>query len=325
MKDVRQRSMISIENGQGVKSVPILDELIAMTERMLQTNGRMQTTVPFFSISRNSRQTPPIPSVLTPSFCLILQGTKKVHLGKDIATAYPGEYLASLIDLPATAQVVGSTEEQPYICLRIDFTAKEIADVIMEAEIEIGQAEGKQNAGAFIGKSDPELLEMFRRLLQLCENPKKARFLSPMLKREMIFHLLSGDYGHLFIQQALFEQQGGGIGQAIAWIKDNYSSTFTVEELAKANNMSVSGLHHKFKAITAMGPLQYQKQLRLQEARRLMLSGAADATTAALEVGYESPSQFSREYRRLFGLPPLKDIKAVQKNAEMAALLSGRV
>lgn len=111
-----------------------------------------------------------------------------------------------------------------------------------------------------------------------------------------------------------FDQQAEGIGKVIAWIKDDYSRSFTVEELAKVNNLSVSGLHHKFKAITTMGPLQYQKQLRLQEARRLMLSGSMDATTAALEVGYESLSQFNREYRRLFGLPPLQDIKAVKKN-----------
>jgi AraC-like DNA-binding protein len=123
---------------------------------------------------------------------------------------------------------------------------------------------------------------------------------------------LSGDYGHLFFQQLFFNQQTEGVGKAIAWIEENYARPFTVEELAKATNMSVSGLHHKFKTITTMGPVQYQKQLRLQEARRLMLSGSMDATTAALEVGYESPSQFSREYRRLFGLPPYQDIKALR-------------
>jgi AraC-like DNA-binding protein len=126
---------------------------------------------------------------------------------------------------------------------------------------------------------------------------------------------------HFFFQQVLFDQQAEGVGKAISWIKDHYAQSFTVEELATLNNMSVSGLHHKFKAITTMGPLQYQKRLRLQEARRLLLSGSADATTAALEVGYESPSQFSREYQRLFGLPPLQDIKAVRKHASAGAFL----
>src|SRR5258708_37386970 len=139
----------------------------------------------------------------------------------------------------------------------------------------------------------------------LNDKPKEAPFLSALIKREMIYILLSGDYGHLFFQQVFFDQQADGVGKAIAWIKENYARSFTVEELAKSSNLSVSGLHHKFKAITTLGPLQYQKQLRLLEARRLMLSGSMDATTAALEVGYASPSQFSREYRRLFGLPPL--------------------
>ena len=129
--------------------------------------------------------------------------------------------------------------------------------------------------------------------------------------------MISGDYGHLFFQQVFFDQKSDGVGKAIAWLKENYSRSFTADELAKVCNMSVSGLHHKFKIITRMGPLQYQKQLRLLEAKRLMLSGSMDATTAALQVGYESSSQFSREYRRVFGQPPLKDIKAVRKSSKI--------
>jgi AraC-like DNA-binding protein len=180
------------------------------------------------------------------------------------------------------AQVIGASEESPFIGLRIDFTTQEIASVVMEAGISTEPKEKALSARAFIGKSDAELLDIFVRLLKLVDKPKEVRF---------------------------------GVGKAIHWIKENYASSFTVEELAKSCNMSTSGLHHKFKAITTMGPLQYQKQLRLQEARRLMLSGPIGATTAALEVGYESPSQFNREYRRLFGLPPLRDMKAVRKTS----------
>ena len=187
--------------------------------------------------------------------------------------------------------------------------------VVTEAGIQVKPRNKKLNTGAFVGRADAELLELFIRLLKLTERPAAAPYLSALIKREMIYHLLTGDYGHLFFQPAFFDQQAGGIGRAIAWIKENYACSFTVRELAQSNNMSVSGLQHKFKAVTTMGPLQYQKQLRLQEARRLMLSGAMDATTAALTVGYESPSQFSREYRRLFGLPPLKDIKAVRQSS----------
>lgn len=290
-----------------------LDQLIAMTDRITRAEGRTPTMVPFLTIVRSSRESLKNPGVLTPSFCLILQGAKKLYLGQDIYHYSAGDYLASLIDMPAAAQIVGATEESPYIGLRIDFTAQEIASVVMEAEIHTEPKEKSLSAGAFIGKSDAELLDIFNRLLKLIDKPKEARFLSELIKREMIFNLLSGDFGHLFLQKALFDQRADGIGKAIHWIKENYASSFTVEELAKSCSMSISGLHHKFKAITTMGPLQYQKQLRLLEARRLMLSGPMGATTAALTVGYESPSQFNREYRRLFGLPPLQDMKAVRQ------------
>ncbi|MBW4081197.1 AraC family transcriptional regulator [Paenibacillus sp. S150] len=290
-----------------------LNELTALAKRTAASDGRYQTAVPFLSINRYSHPTPPIPVVLTPSFCLILQGSKKVHFGRQIIFARSGDFLTSLISMPGTAQVNTTEDSVPYVGLRIDFTTQEIASVITEAGLKISPRDKKLTAGAFIGTTRTDQLELFIRLMKLLDMPEaEARFLSSLVKREMIFKLLSGEYGHLFFQQVFFDQQAEGIGSAIAWIKDHFSRSFTVEELAKASNMSVSGLHHKFKAVTTMGPLQYQKQLRLQEARRLMLSGAMDATTAALEVGYESPSQFNREYRRLFGLPPLQDIKSVQ-------------
>ncbi|KRF43553.1 AraC family transcriptional regulator [Paenibacillus sp. Soil787] len=290
-----------------------LDQLIAMTNRITMSDGRTPTIVPFLSIIRNSHETLRRSGVLSPSFCLILQGTKKLYLGQDIFHYSAGDYLASLIDMPASAQVIGATEESPYISLSIDLTTQEIASVVMEAEIITEPEEKDLSAGAFIGKSDAELLNIFFRLLKLIEKPKEARFLSELIKREMIFNLLSGEFGHLFFQKVLIDQRADGVGKAIQWIKENYANSFTVEELAKSCNMSTSGLHHKFKAITTMGPLQYQKQLRLQEAKRLMLNGPMGATMAALTVGYESPSQFNREYRRLFGLPPLQDMKAMRK------------
>lgn len=297
-----------------------LNRILVMTERIMHTEGRIQTIIPFLSVARYSHQIPMIPGVLTPSFCLILQGTKKLHLGQDIIHYHAGDYLVSVIDLPASAQIIGANKQSPYIGLRIDFTTKEIASVVMEAGINVKPKDKKLNTGAYVGKSDTDLLELFIRLLKLIDKPQEAHFLSSLIKREMIFHLLTGEYGHFFFQQVFIDQQGDGIGKAIEWIKENYSRSFTVEELAKSTNMSVSGLHHKFKAVTTMGPLQYQKQLRLQEARRLMLSGSLNVTTAALEVGYENSSQFSREYRRLFGQSPFKDIKALQKSVTVETL-----
>ncbi|WP_136605643.1 AraC family transcriptional regulator [Paenibacillus dokdonensis] len=291
-----------------------LDQLLEMVDIFHLAEGRTETDVPFFSLIRRNRPTAMMPGVLTPSFCLILQGSKKLHLGQDMIYYGAGDYLVSLFDIPASGQVVSATRQSPYIGLRIEITADEIASVMSEAGINMKPPNRKIGRGAYVGQSDENLQLLFIRLLELRGKPEaEIRFLSLLLKREMIFRLLTGDYGHLFVQRIFMEQQNEGIGRAIEWIKENYNRTFTIDEVAKSSNMSVSGLHHKFKAVTTMAPLQYQKQLRLQEARRLMLNGSANATAAALEVGYESPAQFSREYRRHFGLPPLQDIKALYR------------
>ncbi|WP_245363333.1 AraC family transcriptional regulator [Cohnella thailandensis] len=286
-----------------------------MTNRIPLAEGRTPTGVPYLSIVKHSRDTLRSSGILTPSFCLILQGGKRFYRVREIFDYSAGDYLASLIDMPASAQVVGATEQTPYVGLRIDLTTQELASVVMEAGLVADPKGNGPDAGAFIGRSDAELLDIFYRLLKLLGRPGEVRYLSELLKKEMIFRLLSGEYGHLFFQKWLFGHREDGIGKAIQWIKDHYDRSFTVEELAKSCNMSASGLHHKFKAITTMGPLQYQKQLRLQEAKRLMLSGSVGATMAASAVGYESPSQFNREYRRLFGLPPLQDMKEMRKSS----------
>lgn len=292
----------------------ILTQLISMANKITTAEGTTKTVIPYLSICRHTYESPLIPSVLSPAFCLILQGAKELHLGEQIANYYEGDYLASIIDMPASGKVVGATREFPYIGLRVDFTAEEVASVVTEAEIELPSRNKKPGTAAFIGKSDAGLLELFLRVLSLACTPEPVQYLSVLMRREMIYRLVSGKYGHLFLQQALYDQQSAGIGKAIGWIKENFSRPFTTSELAKLSNMSVSSLQHKFKEITTMGPLQYQKQLRLQEARRLMLTASMDVTTAALQVGYESPSQFNREYKRLFGLSPLKDIRQIQSN-----------
>ncbi|WP_274649557.1 AraC family transcriptional regulator [Paenibacillus humicola] len=289
-----------------------LQSIIALTEKISRSEGRSQTVIPFLSIYRISHRTRPLPIVLTPALCMVLQGTKYLHIGQNTVHYQAGSYIASLVDIPVSAQIVDVTKKLPYIGLRIHFTAKEIVSVLLETEIDV---KPKANDGAFIGSADADLLDMLTRLLKLTGKPKTAGYLSELIKREIIYYLLSGECGHHFVQQALIYQKIDHIGSIIAWIKENYYRSFTVEELAKTNNMSVSALHRKFKAITSMGPLQYQKRLRLQEARRLMLSGSVNVSSAAMEVGYDSPSQFSREYRRLFGLAPLQDMKAVREKS----------
>lgn len=295
----------------------VLNQLAALCEKNVTADGEVDTAIPFITLYKSSHETPELPGILTPSICLILQGTKNIHLNQDIIEYNAGDYVASLIDFPVSAQVIGASKDKPYVGLRVEFTAKEIFSVMMDAKINVNSKGNKISTAAFIGKSNFELLDLLMRLLKLLDRPESIHFLSSLIKREIIYHLLIGDYGRLFLQQAFIDSNIDSIGRAISLIKENLSKAFTVQELAKLCNMSVSGIHHKFKEIVNMGPLQYQKNLRLQEARRLLVSGSMSVGDAALKVGYESASQFNREYRRLFGLPPLQDIKGLHTNSKV--------
>jgi AraC-like DNA-binding protein len=279
--------------------------------------GISQTVIPYLSIMRCNCQTTFEPGLITPSFCVIVRGQKRVYLGDEIFEYSAGDSLSSLIAIPATGMVVGATVENPYIGLKIDLNLHEIAAVITEAGLKFDQTDNAPRVGAFVGKASDDNLKIFLKMIQLLDKPEEV-YLANLLKKEMLFRLLTGEYRHLFFQKSLFDQTSNGVGRVIEWIRRNYTEGFSIDELAHSYGMSVSALHHKFKAITTMSPLQYQKQMRLQEARRLLISGQMDATTAALEVGYDSPSQFNREYRRLFGLPPLKDVKSFRQNPVIA-------
>lgn len=278
--------------------------------------GISETKVPYLSVIRCDRQTTFEPGVITPSFCIIVRGRKRVYLGDEILEYSDGDSLSSLVAMPATGMVVGATKENPYIGLKIELSLPEIAAIITEAELKFDQKDNSPRVGAFVGKANGGILEIFLKMVRLNEKPEEL-YLAKLLKKELIFRLLTGEYGELFFQKSLFDQNANGVGRVIEWIRQNYASFFSIDELARTYGMSVSALHHKFKAITTMSPLQYQKQLRLQEARRLLVSGQMDATTAALEVGYDSPSQFNREYRRLFGLPPLRDVKSFRQTVKV--------
>lgn len=210
----------------------LLSRLISLANRITVAEGNTKTAIPFLSICRHTSESPLIPSVLTPAFCLILQGSKELHLGEQIVHYYEGDYLASIIDFPASGRVVGATGEFPYIGLRVDFTAEEVASVVAEAKIDLPSRSKKPSTAAFIGKSDPDLLELFSRLLTLAYRAETPPFLSALMMREMIYRLVSGKYGHLFLQQALYDRQSDGIGKAIGWIKENFSRSFTASELA---------------------------------------------------------------------------------------------
>jgi AraC-like DNA-binding protein len=256
--------------------------------------------------------------VVRASVCIVVQGRKRVHLGKDIVEYAAGSYLASMINMPVAGQVIAATKTQPYLGVAFELAPREVASVLMEAKLHI-ERPPEAGRAAFVGQTDSNVLRVVLRSLEVLDDPRDAEFLAPSLKRELIYRLLRGSSGHLFHQSAFFDREAIGIGRAIEWLKDNFKRPLSIEDLAKLGNMSVSSLHHKFKAVTMMGPLQYQKRLRLEEARRLLMAGLADSTSAAFDVGYESPSQFNREYRRLFGLPPMRDVKAMRNAATRTA------
>ncbi|NYE62743.1 AraC-like DNA-binding protein [Duganella sp. 1224] len=288
-----------------------LDHMIDIVQQHAVDERQVATAIPFLSLLRSSHPTPVAKGVLKPSCCVILQGLKRVHLADDILDYGPGEYLVVTVDMPASGHIIRATANAPYLLLNIELDPQEIAAIVLEANIAIDSEQPVR--GAFIGKTDETLQESLYQLVRLLQAPaSEAAFLSVGLKREIIYRMLNGPYGRQLYQNVVLDQQDRGISKAIAWLKDHYDQPIKVEDLAQATNMSVSSLHHRFKAVTNIGPMQYQKQLRLQQARALLLNGDVDATTAAYKVGYESPSQFSREYRRLFGAPPMQDIKKLR-------------
>jgi AraC-like DNA-binding protein len=278
---------------------PIASRVLAGTP----VEGSTSTAIPFLSLTRRDRPTELARGVLTPSVCLVVQGRKRVEVRDEVIGYGAGNYLASTLDMPAAGNVVTASRGRPYLGLRLEIGADEVAAVVMDAKIELTVGGGAVGV-TFIGEADLDLLGAVGRLLHLLDRPRDAAFLAPALKREIIYRLLTGRSGHAFHRNVMLDRRALGIGKAMQWLKDNFDRRIKIDELARATHMSVSSLQHKFKAVTAMGPLQYQKRLRLEEARRRLLRGGADATSTAFAVGYESASQFSREYRRLFGVPP---------------------
>lgn len=292
-----------------IKIKAVLDRLLAQALQLPVASGSLRTAVPFLDVLRESGPTLLAHGVLKPSLCIVLQGRKRLLTGAKTIEYQAGDFLAASVNMPVNGQVIEAAPDSPYLALRIDLAPGEVAAVALEAELDLHPEPGLQ-PGIFVGKPGAEVLEGFEKLLRLSADARAARFLAPAIKREMIYWLLDGEGGTLFYKNMLLHQEASGIGKVIDWITANFDSPFTIEELAERGNMSVSNLHYKFKEIIGMAPLQYQKRLRLQESRRLLLDGA-NVTETALQVGYQSSTQFSREYKRLFGLSPLQDIRSI--------------
>lgn len=275
---------------------------------LIQQEGEWPSMIPNLTFHRFDRPTKPTGYLLEPSICLILQGSKHVILGERHHTYGADRFFVVSIDLPVIAQILEASPTVPYLGMVLKLDRMEIARLVMESPLPpmktapVGQA-------IEISEVTRPLLGAITRLIELLDEPELIPVLSPLIQREILCRLLLTPCGPKIRQIAVGGSPTHQISQVIDWIKRNLREKLRVEDLAARAGMSVSTLHHHFRALTSLSPLQFQKRLRLNEARWLMLENRMDAATAAFEVGYESPSQFSREYSRLFGAPPLRDIK----------------
>jgi len=271
-----------------------------------------QTEVPGLLLLRHEKPTEPSIGLTEPSICMIAQGAKRIHLEDESFDYDPHNYLLSSIHLPATYQVISASPDEPYLGLVLKFDMRELSQLMIDSNLPSPRNRGVDRCMA-TGEVTLPLLSAFLRLVALLDQPEDIPILAPMLHREILYRLLMGEQGAKLRQIASAGSRSHQVARAIDWLKANYSEQLKIEQLAEMANMSSSSFHNHFRAMTSLSPLQYQKHLRLQEARRLMLAEDLDATRAAFQVGYESSSQFSREYSRLFGAPPLRDVSNLKR------------
>ncbi|QNK01555.1 AraC family transcriptional regulator [Dyella telluris] len=282
------------------------EELTARLERLAPEEGVHATAWPSLSLFRADSTGVPTCAMYGPGLGLALQGAKQILLGQQTFLHEPASYLVTAVDVPVSSQVVRASAEEPCLCLTFRLDAQRIRELLPEVPPQ--RATMTSASGLSVSPLDGGLLDPLLRLARLLEAPRDLAVLGPLIERELLYRLLTGEQGSRLAQIATSGSQSHQISRAIDWLREHYDEPLRIDELAMRVNMSASSLHHHFRAITAMSPLQYQKQLRLQEARRLLLADQCDVATAAHRVGYESPSQFSREYSRNFGAPPLRDV-----------------
>lgn len=289
-----------------------LTELSHFVVNRLMTDGVHETLIPSLSLIRESEPTQPIPRVNEPSFCLVLQGQKDMILGSQHFSYSAGHYIVGAIDLPVTGHVVHASKDQPYLAIKIEFTLAEVFELMDEVD-QIRSVKGKEmNRAMFVRQVNPPLLDALARLAFLLKEPSHIPILAPLLKKEIIYWILQSSHGTMLKQMVVKGSLAFKMKDVITHLLLTYDQPLRVEELAKVANVSISTLHKQFKEVTAMSPIQYQKQLRLHEAKRLLLTETSDIASIAYKVGYESPSQFSREYTRLFKKNPSEEIRSLR-------------
>jgi AraC-like DNA-binding protein len=291
-----------------------LEALGKSIARWTDKGDKPVTAIPGLSLYRRDEPTQPARIMYEPRICMIAQGAKRVLLGDDTYVYDEHHFLIASVDLPTVVQIIKASREKPYLGLVLKLDQREMSQLMADSNLPPPRAQ-QSSRGMATGEVTLPLITAFQRLIDLLAEPKDIPILAPITQREIVYRLLVGDQGARLRQIASAGSQSHQITRAIDWLKSNFTRTLRIDDLAAQVNMSTSTFHHHFRALTAMSPLQYQKWLRLNEARRSMLTDHLDAATAAFQVGYESPSQFSREYGRLFGAPPLRDITNLRQMA----------
>jgi AraC-like DNA-binding protein len=277
----------------------------------IRMDGKEATGVPGLSLYRKSAPTQCTSAAYEPELIVFVQGEKRINVGGTTLECNESTFLLTSIDMPVVSQVTKASREEPILALMLKLEMPMVREILSQEEFHVPEAVSATR-GMAVGESSVELLDACSRLLDLLDAPQDIPFLSNLIQREVIYRLLRGPRGENLRAIATLGEQSNRTAKAVAWLRENYAKPLRVEDLASVAQMGVSTLHHHFRSLTAMSPLQYQKQLRLHTARVRMLTDGMDAASAAFEVGYESPSQFSREYSRFFGQPPMRDIKARQ-------------
>jgi AraC-like DNA-binding protein len=293
-----------------------LSKLVDIIGRHVRDDGIHSTAIPGISLIRSATPTMPMPVVYEPTLCLVAQGRKQAMLGTTAYVYDPAKYLIASVDLPVMGSVIEASEAVPYLCLALDLDTAVLSELALRHPL-IEESVSAPPAGITLNDTTPELLDAAVRLAGLLDRPRDIEALAPLVIREMLYRLLTENGNSIIRQMAQADSRLNQIAKVIAWLRSHYNEACRIDDLISIAGMSRSSFHTHFKAITSMSPLEFRNQLRLQEARRLMVTEAVDAAEAGYAVGYESPSQFSRDYARLFGMPPAKDAWRLRRAVEV--------
>jgi AraC-like DNA-binding protein len=297
-------------------SSKLYQELASIIARFAKKDGEYSTPIRGLFFARRSSPTQPLHTAQWPCFALVVQGAKSLGLGAELYRYGVGDYLLVSIDLPVVSRVTKASVKTPHLGLGMAISPDRLRQVLGSITVARSSLAPDEGGGVVVNKASADLLDASVRLLRLLDRTEDIPAMAPLIEQEILYRLLAGPCGPRLLQIATSQTPSNKIAQAIAWLQTNFTRALRIEELAERVGMSMSSLHHHFKAVTAaMTPVQYQKRLRLHEARRLMLMERVDVGSAGYTVGYHSPSQFSREYSRLYGISPMRDVGPILKAA----------